>query len=163
VKPTKVILTGAKGRMGQILVACAERNPGVQVVGQIDLGDQISTVIREGDVVVDFSFHEATAKFATLCAENRKALVIGTTGHRDSERAEISRVTSQIPVVWASNYSTGVNTLFWLTRKAAEILGPGFDLEIVRCTTGQKKTRRAEPPRLSRRFWPAFESNNPAR
>ena len=34
-------------------------------------------------------------------------------------------------MVWASNYSTGVNTLFWLTRKAAEILGPGFDLEVV--------------------------------
>ena len=41
------------------------------------------------------------------------------------------QAAEKIPVVWASNYSTGVNTLFWLTRKAAEILGTDFDLEIV--------------------------------
>jgi 4-hydroxy-tetrahydrodipicolinate reductase len=41
--------------------------------------------------------------------------------------------------VWASNYSTGVNTLFWLTRKAAEILGPGFDLEVVEMHHRHKK------------------------
>jgi 4-hydroxy-tetrahydrodipicolinate reductase len=58
-------------------------------------------------------------------------MVIGTTGHSDQGRAQIADVQSQIPVVLASNFSTGVNTLFWLTRKAAEILGPGFDLEIV--------------------------------
>ena len=43
----------------------------------------------------------------------------------------ILELTSRIPIVWASNYSTGVNTLFWLTRKATEILGTDFDLEVV--------------------------------
>src|SRR5206468_8362704 len=69
-------------------------------------------------VVVDFSFHDATAQFAAVCAEHRKALVIGTTGHSDAEKSQISSLKAHIPMVWASNYSTGVNTLFWLTRKA---------------------------------------------
>jgi 4-hydroxy-tetrahydrodipicolinate reductase len=58
-------------------------------------------------------------------------MVIGTTGHSDEGRARIAGFTSQIPVVLSSNFSTGVNALFWLTRKAAEILGPNFDLEVV--------------------------------
>ncbi len=136
---TRLILTGAQGRMGQMLVACAARNPQLQVVGQIDLGDDLLAVIREGDVVLDFSFHEATAGIAAICAEHRKALVVGTTGHSQTEKFQISNLKSQIPIVWASNYSTGVNTLFWLTRKAAEILGSGFDLEIVEMHHRMKK------------------------
>jgi 4-hydroxy-tetrahydrodipicolinate reductase len=58
-------------------------------------------------------------------------LVIGTTGHTDTDTYEIKKIIHPIPVVWASNFSSGVNTLFWLTRKAAEILGPDFDLEVV--------------------------------
>src|SRR5262249_10220655 len=65
------------------------------------------------------------------CAKHKKALVIGTTGHGEAEKSEISNLQSRIPIVWSANYSTGVNALFWLTRKAAEILGPGFDLEVV--------------------------------
>jgi len=137
--PTKIIITGAKGRMGQTLVACAERRPELQVVGQIDLGDDLLPLIKEVDVVIDFSFHDATAQFATVCAEHRKALVIGTTGHSDAEKSQICGLKSHIPMVWASNYSTGVNTLFWLTRKAAEILGPNFDLEVVEMHHRMKK------------------------
>jgi 4-hydroxy-tetrahydrodipicolinate reductase len=128
---TKVIITGAKGRMGQMLIACARNIPGLEIVGQIDQGDDIRSVIDRGDVVVDFSLHSATPGIAELCAIHKKALVIGTTGHSDTEKSQILNFKSQIPMVWASNYSTGVNTLFWLTRKAAEILGPNFDLEIV--------------------------------
>jgi 4-hydroxy-tetrahydrodipicolinate reductase len=73
----------------------------------------------------------ATAGIVSLCAENKKALVIGTTGHSETERSSIAQHASRIPIVLASNFSTGVNTLFWLTRKAAEILGPAYDLEIV--------------------------------
>jgi len=137
--PTKIIITGAKGRMGQTLVACAERNPELQIVGQIDMGDDLPPLIKEADVVIDFSFHDATLEFATVCGEQKKALVVGTTGHSDTEKAQITNLKSHIPIVWASNYSTGVNTLFWLTRKAAEILGPGFDLEIVEMHHRMKK------------------------
>ena len=128
---TKIIIIGSKGRMGQALLACAARNSELQVVGQIDQGEDLASVIGQGDVVIDFSLHAATRSIAELCAAHRKAMVIGTTGHSDAEKSQISNLKSQIPIVWSSNYSTGVNTLFWLTRKAAEILGPGFDLEIV--------------------------------
>jgi 4-hydroxy-tetrahydrodipicolinate reductase len=136
---TKIIITGAKGRMGQTLIACAARNPGLQVTGQIDLGDDLGMVIGDADVVIDFSFHDATARVAELSAQHHKALVIGTTGHSEAEKSQILKRKSEIPIVWASNYSTGVNVLFWLTRKATEILGPGYDLEVVEMHHRHKK------------------------
>lgn len=128
---TKVIITGSKGRMGQALISCAARIPELEVVGTIDQGDDLSVVIDKCDVVIDFSFHSATLGVAELCAKNNKAVVIGTTGHSPEEKAKIVALKAQIPMVMATNFSTGVNTLFWLTRKAAEILGPAFDLEVV--------------------------------
>lgn len=128
---TKVVITGAKGRMGESLVACAPRFPEIQVTGKIDIGDRLEEIIDRADVVVDFSFHNATPGIAAICAGAKKALVIGTTGHSETEKQAILAHVSAIPIVWASNYSTGVNALFWLTRKAAEILGPSFDLEVV--------------------------------
>ena len=136
---TRLIITGAKGRMGQALALSAARFADVHIAAQIDLGDTLEAVIDRGDVVVDFSFHAATADFAELCAKRRKAMVIGTTGHTDAEKKRILDCQSQIPIVMASNYSTGVNTLFWLARKAAEILGPDFDLEIVEMHHRMKK------------------------
>lgn len=128
---TKVIIAGAKGRMGQALMRCAESQPALTVSGRIDLGDDLGAILGGADVVIDFTFHESTVAFARLCAARQKAMVIGTTGHSEAERKELASISSRIPMVWSSNYSTGVNALFWLTRKAAEILGPGFDLEIV--------------------------------
>ncbi len=125
--------------MGRTLVDCAARNPALQLAGQIDVGGDLEPLLERADVVIDFSFHEATPGFAALCARHRKAIVIGTTGHSDLERAQIMDLKTQIPIVLASNYSTGVNTLFWLTRKAAEILGSGFDLEIVEMHHRMKK------------------------
>jgi len=128
---TKIIITGSKGRMGKTLLTCAPQHPQLQVVGQVDKGDDLRSVIGQGDVVIDFSSHNATAGIVKLCAEQKKAIVVGTTGHSNEDRSELSAASSLIPVVLSSNFSTGVNTLFWLTRKAAEILGPGFDLEVV--------------------------------
>ena len=127
----KLIITGSKGRMGRTLINCAERKPEINVVGQIDQGDDLRKAIAKGDVVIDFSSHSATHAIASLCAAHNKALVIGTTGHSDESKSQISNFKSQISIVLSSNFSTGVNALFWLTRKAAEILGPGFDLEVV--------------------------------
>jgi len=103
---TKIIITGSQGRMGQTLISCAARIPELEVVGAVDQGDDLGAI-------------------------NKKAVVIGTTGHSKEEKAEIEKRKAEIPMVIATNFSTGVNTLFWLTRKAAEILGPGFDLEVV--------------------------------
>lgn len=128
---TRLIINGAKGRMGQALLSGASRDPELKVTGAVDQGDDLSSVIPLGDAVIEFSFHEVTPAVARLCAQHQRALVIGTTGHSEAEKASIRETATQIPIVWASNYSTGVNTLFWLTRKAAEILGPSFDLEVV--------------------------------
>ena len=128
---TRLIITGAKGRMGQALVGCAPHHRELEVVGLIDQGDDLAAVIAGCDVVIDFSSHTATASIAELCTHHAKALVVGTTGHGDAEKSRITQHAARIPMVLASNYSTGVNTLFWLTRKAAEILGPGYDLEVV--------------------------------
>ena len=136
---TKVVITGAKGRMGQSLIACAPRFADLQVVGKIDIGDSLEEAIRGAEVVIDFSFHNATAPVAEVCARHKCALVIGTTGHSDEEKARIVSAIAEIPVVWASNYSTGVNMLFWLTRKAAEALGTSYDLEVVEMHHRMKK------------------------
>jgi len=128
---TKIIINGSKGRMGQALLNCAARNPELEVVGAIDQGDDLSAAIPNCDAVIEFSFHTATVGVAKLCAQHKKALVVGTTGHSEADKAELKRLSIEIPMVVATNFSTGVNTLFWLTRKAAEILGPYFDLEVV--------------------------------
>ena len=128
---TRIIITGSRGRMGRALLACAAHHSELQVVGQIDQGDELRSVIVQGDVVIDFSSHSATPGIASLCAEHKKALVVGTTGHSDEGKSRIRDLKSQIPIVLSSNFSTGVNALFWLTQKATELLGPGYDLEIV--------------------------------
>ena len=117
--------------MGQALIACAANFRELEITGQVDAGDDLSVIISKGDVVIDFSSHSATRDIVELCAKNKKAIVIGTTGHSDFEKSEIGNRKSEIPMVLASNFSTGVNTLFWLTRKAAEILGTNFDLGVV--------------------------------
>ncbi|MCG3150003.1 MAG: 4-hydroxy-tetrahydrodipicolinate reductase [Verrucomicrobiae bacterium] len=129
-KPVKVIISGAKGRMGQTLLACAKNDPGLQIVAGIDLGDDLSQTIGQCDVVVEFALHEATLATAKLCAANKKAFVIGTTGHTDSEQKQIREIVQGIPCVWTGNYSTGVNTLYWITRKVAEITGKDWNIEI---------------------------------
>src|ERR1035441_2388767 len=139
---TRIIITGSKGRMGRTLISCAAHHTDLQVVGQIDQGDDLKTVIEQGDVVIDFSSHSATPAIAALCAAHKKAMVIGTTGHSDEGKSQIANCQSQIPIVLSSNFSTGVNALFWLTRKAAEILGPDFDLEIVEMHHRMKREDR---------------------
>jgi 4-hydroxy-tetrahydrodipicolinate reductase len=136
---TRVIINGSKGQMGEALLGCVKRWPDFQIVGQVDQGDDLRPLLPECDVVIEFSFHSVTPAVAALCARHKKALVIGTTGHTDAEKSQIFTCRETIPMVWASNYSTGVNTLFWLTRKAAEILGPGFDLEVVEMHHRRKK------------------------
>ncbi len=128
---TRVIIFGSQGRMGKALIACAANFRELSVVAEAGRGDDLRAVIGKSDVLVDFSSHASTVDIATLCAKNKKPLIIGTTGQSLADKNIILKLKSKIPIVWASNFSTGVNTLFWLTRKAAEILGPDFDLEVV--------------------------------
>ncbi|MEI6084213.1 MAG: dihydrodipicolinate reductase C-terminal domain-containing protein [Verrucomicrobiota bacterium] len=134
-----VIISGAKGRMGQTLLACAKNDAGLQIVGAVDFGDDLSKLIGQCDVVVEFALHEATLPTAKLCAANKKALVIGTTGHTEAEQKQIREAIKAIPCVWTGNFSTGVNTLFWITRKVAEITGKDWNVEIVESHHTAKK------------------------
>lgn len=116
--------------MGQALVACAKENPALELVGTIDAGESLD-VISLCDAVIDFAHADATVPALRKCVELGKIIVIGTTGHSNEVRTMITESSKKIPVIFSPNYSVGVNTLFWLTKKAAEILGPDYDAEVV--------------------------------
>ncbi len=137
--PLKILLNGSRGRMGVAIINVAEANDAV-IHSACDAGDDPSLTVAECDAIIDFSFHEVTAGIAKLAAEHKLPLVIGTTGHTDEERAEILQaVEGKIPVVWAGNYSVGVNTLNYLTRKAATILGEQYEPEVLEMHHHHKK------------------------
>ena len=117
--------------MGQAIIAAAQNDPAVEIAAGVDLGDDFIAALSLCDVVIDFSHHSLSHTIAQTCANTGKTLVIGTTGQSDGQVASIRQASTVIPIVFAPNFGVGVNTLFWLTRKAAEILGPEFDLEVV--------------------------------
>ena len=116
--------------MGQA-IASAAKEADCEVVCACDMGDNPESGIATCDVVIDFSFREATAPLAKLCAKYKKPLVIGTTGHSQEQREEILACAKEIPIVWAGNYSIGVNLLNYLTKIAARVLPESYDIEIV--------------------------------
>lgn len=127
----RFLINGAKGRMGQAILAALKGDSEAEVTATIDQGDDFLAALSKADAVIDFSHCSLTENIAKACAQAGKILVIGTTGHSDAQVAAIREAAKVIPIVFAPNFSVGVNTLFWLTRKAAEILGPEFDLEVV--------------------------------
>ena len=127
----KILVTGCKGRMGQAVIRAVEAEPETEVGAAIDQGDSLADAIEKCDVVIDFTTHSFSNALVAACAAHNKRLVMGTTGHTADELAHLHAAAATLPVVLAPNFSIGVNTLFWLTRKATEILGPDFDLEVV--------------------------------
>lgn len=140
---TKIIIAGAKGKMGQALQRVAAKMPELKLCGTVDRGQDFAAVAQNCDVVIDFTDPEATIPFAHICAKQGKAMVIGTTGFSEAERHEVEAFAKQIPIVLSANFSTGVNTLFWLAAKAEAILGPGYDLDIVEMHHNQKKDKHS--------------------
>lgn len=138
-QPLQVLINGSRGRMGQALVSCARDFPELAVCAEVDAGDDFSAALAGCQAVIDFSHHAVLDTVLAGCVRGSKTLVIGTTGHSDEQVARIHEAGKHIPVVFAPNYSVGVNTLFWLTQKAAEILGPSFDLEVVEMHHRMKK------------------------
>jgi 4-hydroxy-tetrahydrodipicolinate reductase len=129
--PLRLLINGAKGRMGQTVVSCAMADPELEVAAQIDVGDDLQAALPECQAVVDFTHADATPSLAKACEQAGKILVIGTTGQDAASRQSVEDSARKIPIVFAPNFSVGVNTLFWLTRKAAQILGADFDLEVM--------------------------------
>ncbi len=125
-----ILITGISGRMGQAVKTAVELNPETTVAATHDVGQNIADALQTADCAIDFSFHGFTEELLATAVAQGKALVIGTTGHTAEEKAAIEKAALSIPIVFASNYSVGVNTLFWLTRKATTIL-KDYDIEIV--------------------------------
>jgi len=149
----KLVIAGAAGRMGQTLVRCTQKTDGLQVVGATehnehpDLGKDagaiagiddigvalttdLSAVLPDCDVLIDFTLHTAVPINASLAAEAGRAIVIGATGLDKEETAVVQSAGNKVPIVWAPNMSLGVNLLFATLKKAAAILTPDYNIEI---------------------------------
>ena len=137
--PVRVLLIGAAGRMGKTLCELAEKDPEIQIAAECDLGDSIEPAMKNCDVAIDFSQPDSIDEICRAASQCEKSLVIGTTGHSQQQRRTIEATAQSTPVVLASNFSVGVNVLFWLTQKAAELLGPDFKPEIVETHHKMKK------------------------
>jgi 4-hydroxy-tetrahydrodipicolinate reductase len=146
---TKIVIAGAVGRMGQALVRCSQMSDGIELVGATeraghegigrDVGvlaglDPVGVILKsdlreavgEADVIIDFTYHSAVPVNASLAAELGRAMVIGTTALEDEERGRVEAAAAKVPIVWAPNMSVGVNLLFAVSKRAAEVLGPGY-------------------------------------
>jgi 4-hydroxy-tetrahydrodipicolinate reductase len=125
--------------MGQTIIDLSKDDPKIDIVAQCDLGDAIDPAIKDCDVAIDFSHAGATEEICRAALQHRRALVIGTTGHSTEQRQFIEKTAGSLPIVFASNFSVGVNVLFALTRRAAEILGSEFAPQIVETHHKMKK------------------------
>ena len=126
----KILVTGKSGRMGQAVIEAANL-AGVPVAATHDAGEDLAAAISRSDCVIDFTIHSFTTELVEAAVKNGVNLVIGTTGHTDAERETIYQAASSIRIVYAANYSVGVNTLFWLTRLASRVLTQDrFDIEV---------------------------------
>ena len=82
-------------------------------------------------MIIDFSSHQATTQVLETAVKHQKAVVIGTTGHSAGDRKRLRPLAAKVPCVWAGNFSVGVNLLFALTQRAAQVLGADYDAEII--------------------------------
>ncbi|CAN5161632.1 4-hydroxy-tetrahydrodipicolinate reductase [soil metagenome] len=127
----RLLLVGGAGRMGQAIAKVAEADEHVQIVAQCGRGDELGDIAMEADVIIEVSHADAAERTCAAAVQHGKPLVIGTTGHSKAQVQLIQETARSVAVLLAPNFSVGVNTLFWLTRQAAEFLGDGFDVEIV--------------------------------
>ena len=148
---TKVVVVGAAGRMGKRIIALAVESGEFEVVGAVetaghpDLGNDAGLAAGAGaidvkladvfpaaaDVAIDFSLPEAVAATVDYCVRNKVALVSGTTGLGDQQRAKLKTASAKIPIIYGTNMSVGMNVLFGLVGKAASMLGEDYDIEII--------------------------------
>ncbi len=150
----QVAIHGAAGRMGQSIATVLRDHPEASLVAAMDregseligrdigqltggapsgvcITSDVEEFLSNVEVVIDFSIASASAKLLSLCAGQHIPMVIGTTGLDPETRASLERAAERVPIVFAPNYSQGVNALYFLAARATELLGPGFDAEIV--------------------------------
>ncbi|HIP06753.1 MAG TPA: 4-hydroxy-tetrahydrodipicolinate reductase [Mariprofundaceae bacterium] len=141
----RIIITGASGRMGQMLIRTVTEAEGVQLVGATErqgssaIGKNVAdgvvivddlTQCAQADVLIDFTAPEACLSHARVVAAKSMAMVIGTTGFDASQQTELDEILKDTPTVVAANYSVGVNLALNLIQQAAEVLNADYDAEI---------------------------------
>lgn len=137
--PLKVLVNGARGRMGRAVIDAVANRDEYAIAAEIDAGDALEPAIRSCDVVIDFSAADATLATARTAAKWGRPLIIGTTGHTIGEKNIIKEAAAKVPTVWAGNFSVGVNLLFYLTEKAAAVLTADYNPEVVEMHHRMKK------------------------
>ena len=128
---TKIAITGSNGRMGQALIEAVKLNPNVSQGSILNRGDDINRVLKDFDVLIDFTRPEATLDALSVCQSAGKAMVIGTTGFSDEDLKIIDQASSDIPIVFAPNMSIGVNLTLKLLETTAKVIGTDSNIEIV--------------------------------
>ena len=153
IRPHRIAIAGASGRMGQMLIEAVSASPDCQLTGALGMaasptigldasaflghasGVLIHSDIREGlknsGVLIDFTRPEGTLAHLAVCRELGIKLVIGTTGFSDAQKAEITAAAKDIAIVMAPNMSVGVNVTLKLLEMAAKALATGYDIEII--------------------------------
>ena len=151
---TKIGVVGCGGRMGRMLVAEIAATEGCTVAGGseapnsgyinqdigelaglgrigIPIGETVDKLIRDSNVVLEFTSPAATAEHAALAAGLGKAMVVGTTGLSAEQGDVVREAARSIPIVWAPNMSLGINVLLSVVEEVARRLGPDWDIEIM--------------------------------
>ena len=151
---TALGIFGAAGRMGRVLIDAIEQNKNTKLVAAIeregstflgmDVGelagigkrelkvrDSLDTSNQVVDVMIDFTLPVALSANLERCIANKLPVVIGTTGLSAEQKVKLEQAATQIPIVFAANYSVGVNLLLNLVRKTAEVMGQTADIEII--------------------------------
>jgi 4-hydroxy-tetrahydrodipicolinate reductase len=134
----KVLLNGAQGRMGQAIQEAADSDS-FEFVHKVDQDTPLPAALDEVDVIIDFSFREATLPLVEQAVLSRTPIVIGTTGHEPVVREAILQHAQKLPIVWSGNYSIGMNVLFHLTQVASGALSELYQPEIVEVHHKHKK------------------------
>lgn len=126
----KLFLNGAAGRMGRAIQRLAQTQDAHILVSQ-EVHEPLSDRLRECDVAIDFSAREATLPLLRLAARFEVPVVVGTTGHKPDELEELRKLSTRLAIVHAGNFSVGVTVLRHLVQQAAQLLGPGYEAEVM--------------------------------
>ena len=144
----KILLSGCNGRMGKAISEICIKNPEVEIVAGIDLFkeqkydypvyDNFSKVIDTPDVIIDFSNPKVLPDLLSYVISKKIPAVICTTGYSEEDIAKITSASDVVPIFRSGNMSLGINVLMMLAKKATQILGDSFDIEIIERHHNQK-------------------------